>query len=181
MRAPKAITRVPEGVSDGAALFPASGHDHAACITSARERAERVFEGRGIRMTPLRARVLQEVSASHGAIGAYEILDRISSGGGKRLAPISVYRALDTLVSAGIVHRLESRNAYFVCQQSHAPQHPYLVLICNGCGQVAEAPAENVWNAISSAMRKAEFAFEGSLVEVVGRCGTCRSRAAAVT
>ena len=123
-------------------------------------------------MTPLRARVLQELSASHGAMGAYEILERIAAGG-KRLAPISVYRALDALVSAGVVHRLESRNAFFACQHSHTPQKPYLVLICNGCGQVAEVPAQDVWNAISHAVRKAEFAFEGSLIEVVGRCGTC--------
>lgn len=172
MRASKPRAAAPLSQGSVATLFPASGHDHAVCVTSAREHAERVFAGKGIRMTPLRARVLQEVCASHGAIGAYEIVDRMAANG-KRLAPISVYRALDALVTAGVVHRLESRNAFFACQHAHAPQNPYLVLICNGCGQVAEAPAQNVWNAISAAVRDAEFAFEGSLIEVVGRCGAC--------
>ena len=92
---------------------------------------------------------------------------------GKRLAPISVYRALDALVAAGVVHKLESRNAFFACQLAHTAQRPYLVLVCNGCGHVAEAPARQVWAAIDEVVGSVDFAFEGSLVEVVGRCGAC--------
>lgn len=156
-------------------LFPGQDHDHTVCISAAQERAERAFQGAGFRMTPLRARVLREVAASHGAIGAYDILERISADG-KRMAPISVYRALDTLVAAGVVHKLESRNAFFACRQSHVPQRSYLVLLCSGCGQVAEAPAGLIWAAIDETVRAVDFAFEGSLVEVVGRCGVCCAR-----
>jgi Fur family transcriptional regulator, zinc uptake regulator len=154
------------------ALFPVDGHDHAACVTSAQQRAGQAFADTGLRMTPLRALIFEEVSASHGAIGAYDILDRVGRKG-KRLAPISVYRALDALVAAGVVHRLESRNAFFACQQAHTSQRPYLVLVCSGCGHVAEAPAQPVWEAIEQVVSRVGFAFEGSLVEVIGRCGTC--------
>ena len=41
---------------------------------------------------------------------------------GTRLAPISVYRALDALLEAGVVHRLESKNAYFACSRLHQPR-----------------------------------------------------------
>jgi Fur family transcriptional regulator, zinc uptake regulator len=153
-------------------LFPADEHDHAACVSSARQRADEAFATSGLRMTPLRALVFEEVSASHQAIGAYEILDRVASKG-RRLAPISVYRALDALVAAGVVHRLESRNAFFACQQHHATPRPYLVLVCNGCGRVAEMPSSPVWDAIDEAVRAVEFAFEGSVVEVSGRCSPC--------
>ena len=71
------------------------------------------------------------------------------------------------------MHRLESRNAFFACQQPHASKRPYLVLVCNGCGRVAEAPAPRVWEAIDATVRAVDFAFEGSLVEVVGRCAPC--------
>lgn len=123
-------------------------------------------------MTPLRACVFEEISASHRAVGAYELLDRIAAKG-QRLAPISVYRALDALREAGVVHRLESRNAFFACQHAHATQRPYLVMICSGCGRVAETPAPQVWDAIDEAVNSVEFAFEGSVVEVSGRCGPC--------
>ena len=164
------LSRAPR--TAGRALFPPDGHDHSACVVSAQARAERAFQGAGLRMTPLRAQVFEQVSASHGAIGANDILARIAAQG-KRLAPISVYRALDALVAAGVVHRLESRNAFFACHQAHASQRPYLVLVCSGCGRVAEAPAQQVREAIDNAVRAVEFAFEGSLVEVTGRCGTC--------
>lgn len=154
------------------ALFPHDEHDHAACISSARQRANEAFKGIGLRMTPLRACVLDEVSASHKAIGAYEILERIAAKG-QRLAPISVYRALDALVEAGVVHKLESKNAFFACQTKHATHRPYLVLVCNGCGRVAEVPAPEVWTAIDTVVRSVDFAFEGLLVEVSGRCGPC--------
>jgi Fur family transcriptional regulator, zinc uptake regulator len=153
-------------------LFPPTEHNHAICVSSARLRADEAFKSSGLRMTPLRACVFEEVSASHRAMGAYEILDRIALKG-QRLAPISVYRALEALVEAGVVHRLESRNAFFACQQSHASERPYLVLVCSGCGRVAEAPAPHVWDAIDEAVRAVEFAFEGSLVEVSGRCEPC--------
>ena len=153
-------------------VFPQPGHDHAVCINSARQRAETAFLIAGLRMTPLRAQVFETVSASHEAIGAYAILERIAATG-KRLAPISVYRALDALVSAGVVHKLESRNAFFACQLSHGTQRPYLVLVCSGCGRVAEAPAQEVWTAIDELVGRVGFAFEGSLVEVNGRCGSC--------
>ena len=153
-------------------IFPPDEHDHTICVASARQRAEEALKGAGLRMTPLRSCVFDEVSASHHAVGAYEILHRIAAKG-QRLAPISVYRALDALREAGVVHRLESRNAFFACQQAHATQRPYLVMVCSGCGSVAETPAPRVWDAIDEAVSSVEFAFEGSVVEVLGRCRPC--------
>ena len=68
-----------------------------------------------MRLTDLRRRVLAEISGSHRAVGAYDVQQSLAAKG-IRLAPISIYRALDALVAAGIVHRLESRNAYFACR-----------------------------------------------------------------
>ena len=160
------------GTVSANALFPADGHDHAACMTAAQLRAQTALQVAGLRMTVLRAKVLEEVSASHAAIGAYDILDRIA-GKGRRLAPISVYRALDALVTAGVVHRLESRNAYFTCQQPHDTRRSYLVLICSACGRVAEAPAGRVLEAVEAVVRAVDFTLENAMVEVSGRCKPC--------
>src|SRR5262249_38518233 len=93
--------------------FPAPGHDHELCLDEAMARARAAFAAKGLRLTPLREAVFQVIAgASHRAIGAYEVLDRLAARG-ERLAPISVYRAIDALVAAGIVHRFESRNGIF--------------------------------------------------------------------
>lgn len=116
--------------------------------------------------------VLEEIAASHSAIGAYEILERLA-GKGQRLAPISIYRALEALLEAGVVHRLESRNAYFACHSAHSSGKTQIVLNCSKCGRVAEVGGDGVQTAIEAAVARAGFHATSSIVEVVGLCGDC--------
>jgi|LNFM01.1.fsa_nt_gb Fur family zinc uptake transcriptional regulator len=156
------------------ASFPAPGHDHGPCLKGTLERAADVFEAKGLKLTPLRRRVLEEVAASHHALGAYEILERLARKERTRMAPISVYRALDALLEMGVVHRLESRNAYFAC---HAPHGKHaarqIVLACERCATVAEVAAPAAFDAIDGAARGAGFGTARVMVEVTGLCASC--------
>lgn len=151
-------------------------HDHANCLAGAMAHAETEFERQGLRLTPLRRHVLEEVAGSHHAIGAYDVLERLAKKAGKRLAPISVYRALDCLVEAGIVHRLESRNAFFACHARHPAGQRQVVLSCESCGYVAEVTSDEGFDAIATAAASAGFAMQRALVEVMGRCRDCSQR-----
>lgn len=156
------------------ATFPAPGHDHAPCLKDTLKRASEVFEANGLKLTPLRRRVLEEVAASHHAVGAYEILERLSRKERTRMAPISVYRALDALLEMGIVHRLESRNAYFACHTPHGKHAArQIVLACERCATVAEVAASTAFDAIDSAADTAGFATTRVMVEVTGVCASC--------
>jgi Fur family zinc uptake transcriptional regulator len=154
--------------------FPAPGHDHDACLDEAMARARSAFAAKGLRLTPLRQHVFQAIAAaSHRAIGAYEVLDRLAAQG-ERLAPISVYRAIDALVAAGIVHRFESRNAFFACHAGHEQRQ--LVLACERCSSVAEVDGASVFAAIDEIAERASFSpssAKGAVVEVWGLCGNC--------
>ena len=150
--------------------FPAPGHDHDRCLAEAMERAHEAFRAKGLKLTPLRQSVFQEIAASHRMIGAYEVLDKLAARG-DRLAPISVYRAIDALVAAGLVHRFESRNAFFACHAGH--QLRQLVLACEACGRVAEVDGDKVFAAIDTAAGSASFSAKGAVVEVWGLCATC--------
>ncbi len=152
-------------------------HDHAPCLADTLERAEQVFAHRGLRLTPLRRQVLQEIAGSHTAVGAYDLLDRLARKSGRRLAPISVYRALDSLLEAGMVHRLESRNAFFACHTPHGAGLKQVILACEGCGTVAEVQGEAIFDGIASVARQAEFAPARMLVEVSGTCAACSGAA----
>src|SRR6202158_2631430 len=100
------------------AIFPAPDHDHARCTADTIGHAEALCAERGQRLTPMRRQVLEVLATSHNPLGAYEIMDRLA-GTGPRPAPITVYRALDFLMENGLVHRIESRNAYLACAHDH--------------------------------------------------------------
>lgn len=162
----------------GERAFPDPAHDHGPCLDDMLSRAETAFAERGLRLTPLRRRVLSEIAGSHTAVGAYDLLERLAGAGGRRLAPISVYRALDSLVEAGIVHRLESRNAFFACHAPHAGDRRRVVLACEGCGAVAEMEGTTVFAELGAIAARARFAPSRTMVEIIGTCARCAASGA---
>src|SRR6476620_9703379 len=97
-----------------APAFPAPDHDHAQCSTDAMAVAESLCAERGQRLPPIRRKVLGTLLASHKPLAAYEIIDQLALRG-PRPAPITAYRALEFLRQNGLVHRIESRNAFIAC------------------------------------------------------------------
>lgn len=154
-------------------LFPKPGHDHRFCIEQAIGRAKEICAAKNIRLTPLREAVLRVLTSSHKALGAYEIIEQLSATG-RRLAPISAYRIIDVLIEAGLVHRLESRNAFFACLSGHHANAALIVLLCEDCHRVAEAEAPEALGAIRSITQDNGFAISGTVFEVQGKCLDCR-------
>jgi Fur family zinc uptake transcriptional regulator len=156
----------------GTATFPRSDHDHANCVAAILTDAEDVCAGRKVRLTLQRRRVLEIVAESHAAIGAYEILEHLARGG-KRPAPVTVYRALDFLMAHGLVHRLASLNAYIACPRPGAHDGAQF-LICKRCGTIGELCDRSVHRAIANAASDVGFAVSAPVVEVAGLCLDCR-------
>jgi Fur family zinc uptake transcriptional regulator len=160
-------------VSRTGVAAPKRRHDHRLCVTDALDRAEAVCAGRRARLTPIRRRVLEIVWGQHQPIGAYEALH--GKAGAGAAAPPTVYRALDFLIAQGLVHRLESLNAYIGCPQpeeSHASQF----LICTDCGEVTEIEGSEI---VASARRQAAargFSLDRLTIELAGRCSHCAAR-----
>jgi Fur family zinc uptake transcriptional regulator len=94
-----------------------------------------------------------------------------------RPAPITVYRALDFLMANGLVHRIESRNAYLACAQAHEDAAMVAFLICDRCGAVGEVPAAPVAKSLNAAARASGFAARLSVVEITGLCAHCQKAA----
>jgi Fur family zinc uptake transcriptional regulator len=150
---------------------PAPHHDHAHCTAELLARAERTCERRGSRLTGQRRDVLDCVAQSHSAVGAYDVIERMASRG-PRPAPITVYRALDFLEAHGLVHKIESRNAFIACTHPHEGQ-PAAMLVCEQCGLVAELAAPQVFATLESAARTQGFSVHRSVVELTGLCAAC--------
>jgi Fur family zinc uptake transcriptional regulator len=151
-------------------------HDHQHCIDDALDNAARLCTERGARLTRLRRRVLELVWGSHRPIGAYALLDSLRAGSG-RAAPATIYRALEFLLAQGLVHRIESRNAYIGCSGPEA-RHGGQFLICRDCGEAVELNDSRISSAIGERAEAAGFQWLGQMIEVVGLCPGCRQGAA---
>ena len=148
-------------------------HDHAACVADAIAEAERVCEARGARLTAIRRRVLEIVWEGHGPVGAYDILEKLSAER-RRAAPPTVYRALDFLSEQGLVHRIESSNAFVGCAQP-GEAHRAHFLLCGRCGEAAELDDPALREALARLAQRAGFAVERETVELKGLCAKCRT------
>ena len=108
------------------------------------------------KFTPIRRQVLQALLSSHRPLGAYEVIDELAKSM-PRPAPITVYRALDFLMENGLVHRIESRNAFLACAHDHDETSMVAFLICDHCGSVGEIPAAPVAQSLNAAARASGF------------------------
>jgi len=150
-------------------------HNHRQCRSSAMSAAESQCEGANLRLTPIRARVLEILLESHRALGAYDILNRLQAEGRASQPPI-VYRALEFLVTNGFAHRLERLNAFTACAHAHAGQQP-MFLICESCHKVAEAPMDAVADEITARAADLGFHATSPMIEVSGLCPACQTGA----
>jgi Fur family transcriptional regulator, zinc uptake regulator len=156
------------------AIFPDPDHDHDRCSTDAMAVAEVLCLERGQRLTPIRRKVLAALLGSHKPLGAYEIIDRLAPKG-PRPAPITAYRALEFLRENGLVHRIESRNAFIACVHNHDSGDPVVFLICETCGAVGEAASAAVAETIKTASRAAGFTPKTPVIEISGTCAHCKA------
>ena len=142
-------------------------HGHGACDHEGHQHP-------AIPLTPARQRVLDVLCEAKAPLGAYDMIDRLAQTTGKRLAPVSVYRALEFLVEHGFVHRLSSRNAYLACWHGHRAREPVAFLICDGCGIVAEATSPAMIADLAALAEGAGFATRTQVIELTGTCAKCR-------
>lgn len=147
------------------------GHDHQSCVSKAIHTAEHLCQARGVRLTPIRRRVLELIWDSHKAVKAYDLLERIKPSE-YAAKPATVYRALEFLMGQGLIHRVESLNAFVGCVCSEL-QHELLLLICERCEEVEERPAPEVMGALSREILRAGFLVHRKAIEVHGICARC--------
>lgn len=151
-------------------------HDHTHCQSEALSRAEALCAERGARLTPLRRKVLELIWNSHQPVGAYAILDHLREGD-RGAAPPTVYRALDFLMEQGLIHKLESLNAFIGCDHPE-DRHVSQFLICTKCGSAVEIQDAGISNAVKKSAGAAGFTVSRLTIELQGLCPTCGKAAA---
>jgi len=154
----------------GSEVFP-QRHDHGRCVTEALASAETQCAARGVRLTPLRRRVFALVWRSHRPIKAYDILAALREEH-QGAAPPTVYRALEFLLNEGLIHRIESLNAYVGCAGPRG-KHAGQFLICGECGTVVELNDPGIKALLEARVGQLGFRLRRQTIELDGTCPRC--------
>lgn len=141
--------------------------------TTLLQKAKSHCEQRGARFTPLREKVYNILLEKSGPMGAYELLDalRVTEASAK---PATVYRTLDFLMDFGLIHKLESTNAFVACHHFGC-SHPVQFLICDTCDYVVEIQSEGLEDTLNTQASEVGFKVEKQTIEAHGICATCRA------
>jgi len=148
-------------------------HDHQSCMATAIAKAEQVCESRNQRFTKLRKRIFELIWQQHKPIRAYDILGQLQQDG--RAAPPTVYRALDFLLELGLIHRIESMNAFVGCNNPEQ-KHEGQFFICNNCGAFVELDSTSINSAISHSAEHSGFEIQQRTIEITGLCPECKGK-----
>ena len=160
---------MPETIDNKAVQQP---HNHKGCMQHALQAAEHICTQKGVRLTAIRKRILELICTSHKAIGAYELLDLFKLEDPKA-KPVTIYRALDFLMATGLVHKIESLNAFIGCLQAEK-QHKSVILICDNCKNAYEVDATAVYDSLFALSESMQFKPQCLTLELHGLCASCR-------
>ncbi len=126
----------------------------------------------GIRFTEPRQHVLEIIAAASKPVGAYDILSEL----GKYIdnpKPPTAYRAIEFLSEHGFIHRIESLNAYVLCDTDHRHNGSQF-LVCDDCGKVIEAHLCHLPNDLEERVSAEGFQLSRWDAELHGTCKDCR-------
>ncbi len=170
-----------------------TAHDITARLAAAKEQCQ----ARGVRFTPLRQQIYSLILQADKPVGAYDLITQLQQirlaepknaevadaklnntkpakkNAPKNVAPPTVYRSLEFLLSENLIHQLTSINSYVPCCHPRE-QHTAAFLICEHCQRVQECSSVPVQEIMSFAEQDVGFVVARSVIELSGRCQDCQ-------
>lgn len=123
-------------------------------------------------LTTKQQHVFNALEQAGAPLSAYGLLDRLRERGFS--APMQVYRALERLIEYGLVHRLESVNAYVSCNHPGSCEHGITAFaICERCGQADEFVTADLGPCLWRWARDNAFDVNRTTIELRGLCAAC--------
>lgn len=131
----------------------------------------------GLRMTPARLAVFEEIFSRHEHVDADRLLGELQRKG-RRISRASVYRNLDLLADCGLVRKVRLDHQRYLYEHIHVGlAHDHLV--CQECGRVVEFVSGAMLALERELCRAHDFDPEGASLQIVGRCLPCKQSRAA--
>jgi Fur family zinc uptake transcriptional regulator len=100
-------------------------------------------------------------------------MDMLAQASTRKVAPPTVYRALDFLLEEGLIHRINSLNAFIGCP-SPTQKHQSHFLICQECSVAVELDNAELNKYLFDSAAAAGFSVISHSVEISGLCAGCQ-------
>ncbi len=142
------------------------------CGAEALEKIDRHLRSTGKKLTDIRREIILKMADLSEPKTAYQILDAANKSRRTKLSAISLYRTLDFLIEAGVVLKLESKNAYELCL-NETPEHSHLMMVCEKCGHVREIYDHELAETLAKAAKKHGHKLKHHVIELHGTCREC--------
>lgn len=125
------------------------------------------------KITPTQTAVWKILQKSAEPLSAYRILELLAAHHPNPKPP-TVYRALQALQAEGLVHKINSLNAFVACRDGHqGHQHASAFLVCDGCGKTQELCMAALEKPLQQASQAAHFTLNNATLEMHGLCKAC--------
>jgi Fur family ferric uptake transcriptional regulator len=131
-----------------------------------------VLERAGLRATPRRRQVFEELARESGAVTAQALWSRLRARECSSVGLATVYRTLALLHDCGVIDVLPEQGGelrYRVCGEAH---HHHLV--CSRCDRVVEVDLGGLGDRLGEVAAGHGFLATDHRIEIVGLCPDCR-------
>jgi Fur family transcriptional regulator, zinc uptake regulator len=126
-----------------------------------------------MQLSPHQKRVLTTLHRAREPMTAYALLEQLRQPG--FTAPTQVYRALDRLIQHGLVHRLETLNAFVACSLNEECRRSITAFaICDTCGRIEEFVEADLSHSLVRWAHNNAFCVGSTTVEIHGQCAACQ-------
>jgi Fur family ferric uptake transcriptional regulator len=137
------------------------------------DEARELLRARGMRWTPQRRAILEELFAGEGHITGVGLVERVRVRN-PETTPSTVYRTLDVLEELGFVrhsHGADGREEYHVL-----PEREHAHLVCEVCGGTWDVEVTELATMASALERRHGFHADVPHLTIAGTCADCAQR-----
>ena len=114
--------------------------------------------------------VLNIIKKSSKHLTAYEIVDKLQNV--KKTQPMTVYRALDSLIEEERIHKSNQTKTFMLCNHLDSKNHSTAIAICKKCGDTEELKSSLFENLFKKNNVK-KYDFNTFNMEVLTTCKGC--------
>jgi Fur family zinc uptake transcriptional regulator len=121
--------------------------------------------------------VLNSLKKNPKGLTAYQILNNVQKF--KNIQPMTIYRALNSLTTNGLIHKTNKNKTFHLCDTAHvcntteAHEHNAVLAVCNDCGVAEELKTDLFSKIIKNIKSKKKFNFNNFNLEITTTCNEC--------
>ncbi len=137
------------------------------------ERFDEFLQTRGMRRTPQRRTIVEEVFKRHEHFEADDLIKQLQDlPGERRVSRPTVYRTLGELVEAGLLREVAYNNRRSVYEHDYGyPQHDHMH--CTECNGLFEFHSDEIVKIRDAVAREHHFRATGHRLTINGICKDC--------